>query len=298
MSLVSVVIGTYNGSKFIEAQLQSIIHQTYSNIEIIIADDASQDNTVEIVQTIADKHSNINIHAFNENLGYIKNFERGMALAKGDFIALSDQDDWWLDTKIEKLVSNIGNHDIIYCDSAFTDENLKPNGDSFSKGKHMLNSNNPLHFLIENCASGHAMLLKKSLFDKTIPFPKTIPHDWWLTYNATLNNGIYYFDDALVHYRHHDNNVIAENKTKKSSQTKQTERRERLKAFYIAAHQNNHPLANTIYQFHKSYTSFALTNNIKRVVLFSKHKNDILAILKKSSFKKSIFCINMFFKLK
>jgi len=300
MTLVSIIIGTYNGSKYIEKQLQSIVDQTYTNIEIIVVDDASQDNTVALIEAMSKKYPIISVNAFKENLGYIKNFERGMALANGNLIALSDQDDWWHETKMEKLAKKIGDYDIIYCDSAFTNENLEPTGDSFSKRKNMLSSKNPMNFLIENCASGHAMLIKKSLFDKAIPFPKTVPHDWWLAYLATLNNGINYFNEALVKYRHHDNNVIAENTTKKSKIEKRTERRTRLKEFYNAALKNNHPLTNKIYEFHKNYDShsYSILNSLKRVWLFKQHKNDILAILKKSSLKKNIFYLNMFFKLK
>lgn len=298
MSLVSVVVGTYNGSKYIEAQLESILNQTYEISEIIVIDDNSDDNTVELVKSLSEKHQNIKIHAFDENLGYIKNFERGMALATGDLIALSDQDDWWHATKIEKLVANIGDSDVIYCDSIFTNEHLQPTGDGFSNGKNMLSTNNPLHFLIDNCVSGHAMLLKKSLFEKAIPFPVDVPHDWWLTFYASLNNGVLYFDEALVDYRHHDTNVIAETKTKKTKIEKLKERRSRMNAFYEATLKNNHPLTDTIFNFNKSYASNSLLNKTKRVFIFQKHKNDILAILKKSSFKKFIFCLNMFFKLK
>lgn len=298
MSLVSVVVSTYNGSRFIETQLQSIIDQTFSKIEIIVVDDASTDHTVKLVEAMSETHPTISVHAFKDNVGYIKNFERGIALAKGDYIALSDQDDWWDSTKIEKLQSNIGQHDMIYCDSLFTNETLEPNGISFSKAKHMLNSNNPLHFLIDNCVSGHAMLFKRSLFDASRPFPSHIPHDWWLTYCATLFHGICYYDEALVKYRFHDTNVIASNKTKKTANEKKTERQSRLQTFYDMARQNNHPLTGTIKKFNNSYRSLSLKNNINRVILFSNYKNDVLAILKKSSFKKFIFCLNMFFKLK
>ena len=298
MKLVSVVVGTYNGSKYIETQLQSIIEQTYSNLEVIIVDDASNDDTVAIVQNIAKKHKHISAYTFNDNLGYIKNFERGIALAKGDLIALSDQDDWWHPSKIKTLVEHINDEDLIYCDSAFVNEELQLTGKRFSTIKNLFSSTNPLNFLIDNCVSGHAMLFKKTLFEKAQPFPKLVPHDWWLTYLAALNNGITYIDEPLVYYRHHEDNVIASNTIKKEKVEKLIERNIRLRQFYNASHSSKHRSERVVLDFRNSYNSSSFISNIKRVLLFFEHKKDVLKILNKSEFKKMIFCLNMFFKIK
>ncbi|GAA3786034.1 hypothetical protein GCM10022271_18300 [Corallibacter vietnamensis] len=297
MKLVSIVVCTYNGSKYIETQIQSLLEQTYSNIEIIIADDSSTDNTVSIVTNLAKNHNNLSVHSFKENLGYIKNFERGILLANGDYIALCDQDDWWHPTKIEKLVANISDYDIIYCNSEFTNALLEPNGNSFSKSKNMITSKNPLNFVIENCVSGHASIIKKELIEKSLPFPDQVPHDWWLTFIATLNNGVTYYDEALVKYRFHDNNVIVSKKNKVDKKAKKIERRHRVKTFYevIPENNKNKKILKTI---NNSFKSFSIINNIKRAYIFLKHREDLLAILKKSDFKKRVFAYTMFFKLK
>ena len=298
MQLVSIVIGTYNGSKFIEDQLLSIINQSYTNLEIIIADDASTDNTVAIVKEIAEKHNRIKVHAFSENLGYIQNFERGIALTTGDLISLSDQDDWWHESKIEKLVNQINTSDLIYCDSTFVDENLEPINNSFSKSKHMIDSKNPINFIIDNCVSGHAMLFKKSLFEKAKPFPPLIPHDWWLAFWATMNNGLVYLNEPLIKYRHHDSNVIASTSYKKTKSEKTMERRNRLLYFHEASKKADSPYQDRLLQFKNSYRNFSFLTNLKRARLFYKHRTDVLKILRKSEFKKKVFSLNMFFKLK
>ena len=298
MQLVSVIIGTYNGSKYIETQLQSIIKQSYSNLEIIIVDDASTDNTIEIVENIAKGYNHIHVHAYDINVGYIQNFERGIALASGKLIALSDQDDWWHPSKIESLVEHINDKDLIYCDSAFVNEELQLTGERFSTIKNLFSSTNPLNFLIDNCVSGHAMLFKKTLFEKAKPFPKLVPHDWWLTYLAALNNGITYLDKPLVHYRLHVDNVIASNTEKKEKVEKLIERNIRLRQFYNASHSSNHKSEKIVLKFRDSYNSSTFFSNMKRALLFFKYKKDVLKILKKSEFKKIIFCLNMFFKIK
>ena len=119
--LVSIVVTTYNGERFLKAQLDSIIAQTYQPIEIIVVDDGSTDNTLNILNEYATNHKNVSVIKNEQNLGYVKNFEKGFSLAKGDYIAPCDQDDVWLPTKIDVLVNHIGDDAIAYCDSEFID---------------------------------------------------------------------------------------------------------------------------------------------------------------------------------
>ena len=123
--LISVVMATYNGERFLAEQLDSIFLQSYPNIELIIVDDVSVDGTVAIIKSYCEKHSNIRLYVNDENLGYIKNFEKGMLLATGALIALSDQDDIWVTDKLSILFEGIAEHEIIYSDSELIDETGK-----------------------------------------------------------------------------------------------------------------------------------------------------------------------------
>ena len=105
--LISVVLATYNGEKYIEEQINSILQQTYSPLEVIIVDDASTDNTVSILRQFETSHSCIKVFTSEVNAGYIKNFEKGMLLARGEYIALSDQDDIWEEEKLCRLMEEI-----------------------------------------------------------------------------------------------------------------------------------------------------------------------------------------------
>lgn len=297
MQLVSIVLCTYNGEKYISSQLDSIINQTYSNTEIIIADDNSTDNTLEIIKQYAQKNTNIRVFNFQDNVGYIKNFERGIAQAKGNYIALSDQDDWWYPNKIEVLLDNIGNNHLIYCNSEFTDENLKTKQETFLTKKNLIQSNNPLDFVMYNCVSGHAMLFKKDLFEIAKPFPLGIPHDWWIAFCASFSLGVSYYNEILVKYRHHQNNALVNKKTKTSKKERNNKRKHRVKSFYLKCPKKLKEKL-VLKQLHESYKSFSFLNNIKRVTLFIKHKKHFFRISKKSNLSKNKLIANMFFKIK
>ena len=111
--LVSVIMTTYNGEQYLGAQLETVMAQSYKNIEIIICDDFSTDHTRALIKKFAAADKRIS-YSFNEfNLGVNKNFEQGFLKAKGDFIAFADQDDIWLSEKIEEQMSLFTADDII-----------------------------------------------------------------------------------------------------------------------------------------------------------------------------------------
>lgn len=99
---ISVVLCTYNGAKYIEAQLASIIAQTYAVAEIIVVDDVSSDDTMAVVERAAARDSRISLSQNNFNIGFTSNFESALQMAKHDYIAISDQDDIWHHQKSKK----------------------------------------------------------------------------------------------------------------------------------------------------------------------------------------------------
>lgn len=207
LSLVSIVLTTYNGEKYLAKQLESLFQQTYTNIEIIAVDDCSSDKTVEILTDHAKKYHNIKVFVNEVNLGFIKNFEKGCTLSSGDYIALSDQDDYWDLDKIRKLVEAIGEHPIAYCDSTVCDEDLNSRGIKISNLVNFKSWNNCLQLAVFCRIYAHAMLFKRSLFNIACPFLEVIPPDWWLPYLSTFYGGMKYFPEPLVLYRQHAGNV-------------------------------------------------------------------------------------------
>lgn len=108
MEKISVVMTTYNGGKYIEQQLKSVLNQTVPPDEIIISDDCSEDNTITVIKdVIGNRSKTVHIIKNKENAGYIKNFRNVILKAAGDYIFLCDQDDVWAPDKIEKTISVI-----------------------------------------------------------------------------------------------------------------------------------------------------------------------------------------------
>ena len=213
--LVSVVLCTYNGEKYLEEQLNSIINQTYKNLEIIISDDCSTDSTISILEKY--KHFN-NFHIFlnKENLGFNKNFELAISRANGYYIALCDQDDAWDLNKIDILVSSIDEKSLVYANSMLVDENLiSLNKTLEDKLKvNFISSNSMLNFIFGNCVSAHAILFKKEIID-FLNFPRNIYFDQYIAMVCASKNGVKYINKNLVLYRQHSNNTLAQNGFKK-----------------------------------------------------------------------------------
>ena len=132
MKKVSCIIPIHNSSKHIKQCLESVINQTYNNIEIIVVDDASEDDSIDIVKSLSkqynlfDNKKDIILIRLDQNVGAAKARNNGIEQAKGEYICFLDADDYWALDKIEKQVKFMeeNNHTFIYSNYEF----LKPNG--------------------------------------------------------------------------------------------------------------------------------------------------------------------------
>jgi glycosyltransferase involved in cell wall biosynthesis len=207
--LVSIVMTTFNGEAFLSNQIDSLLRQTYTKIEIIICDDASTDRTVNILKHYAEADDRITLILGKENVGTNLNLERGINAAKGVYIAISDQDDIWLKDKISNYVKKIGTRDLVYSDSILID------ADGISLETTLLKKllpcrpvqgNNPYFFLLNSCVSGHALMIKRDVVLRTIPFSTDMYYDEQLAVSASLCNGIFYLDQPMTLHRMHRGN--------------------------------------------------------------------------------------------
>lgn len=204
--LVSVVMCTYNGGRFLDEQIRSILEQDYLNLELIIVDDVSTDNTWSLLLQWKAKSDKIRIYKNDANLGYNKNFEKAITLAAGELIAISDQDDVWLHNKITKLVQALDNDKVILAHNRsvrLQDGRLRYK--SASLHHHFYGSDTRRLFMF-NQVNGHDMMFKKSLVSRALPIPAGMMYDWWLAVVATCYGSIASVDEFLVHHRIHNSN--------------------------------------------------------------------------------------------
>jgi glycosyltransferase involved in cell wall biosynthesis len=292
-ALVSIAMCTYNGAAYLSQQLETLVGQTYQNCQIIIVDDRSVDNTVEIIQGYANKYPQIKLYVNSENLGYTKNFEKAISLCMGEYIALCDQDDIWDENKISIMIEQIGSNILAYHDSEFVDEQGNPINKKLSDIKNCYSGSDSRVFLFENCVLGHATIFKKELLKYTGHFNDTVIHDRWLAYVATNNGSILFVDQPLVKYRQHlhaNTNILQQERANKTTSSSVYKMQFQLDITSIfAGYPFNTDAAFKQKLLHlmqdrmESYTSFSLAYFIfmHRKVLFYMQKKSSISIFNK-----------------
>jgi glycosyltransferase involved in cell wall biosynthesis len=201
---VSVAMCVYNGERFLAEQLDSVLAQQGVDLEVVIVDDCSTDGSLALLREYAQRDARIRVVANEVNLGHVRSFEKCMALCTHPLIAPSDQDDLWDLRKLATLAAAIGDADMAYCNSAFIDDAGNPLGRCISDDLKVMHAGrDPLKYVFQNTVSGHALLVRRAVFDAALPFPELLYHDWWLAMRAAAGNGVVYVDQPLVQFRRH-----------------------------------------------------------------------------------------------
>src|SRR6266542_1948690 len=214
---ISVALCTYNGERFLKAQLDSILNQSTLINEIIVCDDHSNDNTLAVLQEYKARHSHLFIiHTNSKNLGIVKNFEKAISLCTGDIIFLTDQDDIWNNNKVESGLNFFRNNSNCY--GVFSDAELMDDTSTLSNKTlwELLQFNeaisidtNPDIFryllLYRNVVTGACLAIKKEALDFILPFPKDgkMLHDQWIGLKLGEYNKIGLIKQTLLQYRLH-----------------------------------------------------------------------------------------------
>ncbi len=223
---VDILLATYNGEKYIKEQVESILNQTYENIQIIISDDCSTDNTRQVLKEY-ENNEKIKIFYQEKNLGYVKNFEFLLKQVKSNLYMLSDQDDVWKKEKVEKSVEKIESEklDLVFGDLEVVDENLNTLYKSYNRYMHLIHKikkyqkDYRLQYLY-NCMTGCTIISRKNWIDKVLPFPtnsKYMIHDYWLGFVIALNGKVGYIEEPYILYRQHGKNQVGSKKASKTA---------------------------------------------------------------------------------
>ena len=217
MKKISILISTFNGKKYIKEQLDSIFNQTYKNIEIIVRDDGSSDNTIEILKSYNIKPIDTKI-----NLGAMGSFEELLKYAlqnsNSDYFMFCDQDDVWDTKKVEKTLAKMEEMEkefgniplLVHTDLEVVDVKLNTINSSFmefQKIDHSRKSFNNL--LMQNIITGCTVMINRKLAQKCLPISGgAIMHDWWIGLVASKFGEIGYLDEVTIKYRQHASNTI------------------------------------------------------------------------------------------
>lgn len=148
--LVSVITVVYNGEKYIESAIRSVLHQTYDNIEYIIIDGGSTDNTPGIIEKYKSK---IALSISEKDRGISDAFNKGISHATGEIIGILNADDWYEKDTVEKIMTQMANADVIYGDLRLWNNDKV---DFILKGNHQsldseMRLNHPTVFVKKHC---------------------------------------------------------------------------------------------------------------------------------------------------
>lgn len=219
---ISVAMCTYNGARYIHEQLTSILSQTRKADEIVICDDGSKDETLDIIQHTAQSSSvTIRVIQNKKNLGFFRNFIQAISLCTGDIIFLSDQDDVWREDKVEKIYDWLDTHvetDVVFTNARLIDDH----NHEFTKDtlwervgfdarmrKYFDNGYAQEIWTINNRATGATMAFRKSFVEGKDLSSYNLPvHDYIISLLAVIEDSCGYIEDTLTSYRIHSGQTI------------------------------------------------------------------------------------------
>ncbi len=202
--MLSVVMATFNGGRFIHEQIASILPQLSVGDELIVSDDGSSDNTLQEIANFTD--SRIRLVRNTGPHGVVPNFENALRMVKGDVVFLCDQDDVWAPNKVELCMKALEHSDLVVHDLLFVDSEGNRSAGGFFESRN--SGSGFWKNLYKNSFMGSCMAFKKYILDFALPFPKDILwHDMWIGLVAERKGRTTFIPERLLYYRRHGSNV-------------------------------------------------------------------------------------------
>jgi len=207
MKKVSVAMAVYNGEKYLQQQIDSIVLQLGTQDELVISYNESIDNTYAIINRYKKEYKNIKVVKCGQK-GVISNFNNAIQNCTGDVIFLADQDDVWLPTKISKVLDcmYVNGVDLVVHDCDIVDSDL------ISYGKSLFGVRNAhsgkIYNLCKNCYQGSCIAFKSDFVNKICPIPNDIAmHDQWIGMVMESCGKVFFLKEKLILYRRHEETV-------------------------------------------------------------------------------------------
>ncbi|QWD25388.1 glycosyltransferase [Polynucleobacter paneuropaeus] len=195
-------MASYNGVKYIQSQILSILHQLNAGDELIISDNGSLDGTLNLIHEIKDDR----IKLFHlKEMGVALNFENALIRARGKYIFLSDQDDIWMPGRVVSMLEELKVANLVMSNAIVTNAELDPSSHTLFQLIQPSKSI-PLNIL-QNTFTGCCIAFDRDILRAALPFPLGLPmHDWWIGLVAISIGEISLLDrPSLLHRRHESN---------------------------------------------------------------------------------------------
>jgi len=219
--MISILLATYNGEKYLKEQLDSLFYQTYQDFKILVRDDGSKDSTVNIIREYEKVYpSKIKlIQDDYGNMGSSKSFMMLLQYCDSEYIMFCDQDDVWLPNKIELSLQKIQELQkasvkdiplLVFTDLHVVDESLKIIENSFWKYQKLIpkTAKNWKKLVAQNVITGCTIIINKKAKEVSLPLViDMMIHDQWIGVNVAKYGKIEYIDKQTILYRQHGSNV-------------------------------------------------------------------------------------------
>lgn len=217
--MIDILLPTYNGEKYIRQQVDSIIHQTYQDWRLIVRDDGSKDNTIQIVKDYCELYPKKIMYIEDDegNKGTSGCLNILLKYVNSDYFMFCDQDDIWLENKIELLTKEmfrlertyIDNPILVCSDASCINENNDVLCNSFFENQKFIDTTDDYCKLLAlNVVQGSTTLMNKKVKEIIKYIPLNIYHDWWVAVNTAYYGKVHYVHKSLLLYRQHKGNVV------------------------------------------------------------------------------------------
>jgi GT2 family glycosyltransferase len=201
-------MATYNGERYLMAQIDSVLAELQSGDELIVVDDASSDGTYGLLRSVT--WPGLQVVQNLSNIGVLRTFERGLMLARGDVVFLCDQDDIWLPGKRAAFINSFTEDAltlVVVSDAELIDANGAVLAPSFMANRGGFKGG-VISTVVRNRYLGCAMALRRRVLTAALPIPRFVPmHDMWLGAVASAAGRVRYIPSPLLQYRRHGANV-------------------------------------------------------------------------------------------
>lgn len=221
MPETSIIMTSYNYEKYISQTIDSVINQTYSNWELIIVDDGSEDNSIEIINSYIKKHPDkisLYTHPNNQNNGIIATNMLGFSKVKGKYIAFLESDDYWHESNLEKKVNALKKYpqvSLVFSDVDLSQNTMEANkqnseyvGYSRFIGRKIRNTPKDIYnsLLLRNSplSFSNVVVRRDVITDISFCEDHAVSTDWQFNIQASIKGEFFYIDEQLFHWRRHN----------------------------------------------------------------------------------------------